>query len=116
MANATETAAQNARTMIDESRVMADEAMNSARQVYEMTQASHLTMLEGAFQATNRWFEIGRLMLDQAESANREAKGIVEDLATQTRKRQKTLVDLTRENGRLVENTWLGVYRNGRKA
>ena len=116
MATTTETAAQNARTVADQSRVLADEAIEAGRQVFDAYQGAYVAFLEGTFQAANRWFEINRLMLEQSEFASREAKGMLETVAAQTRKQQKATVDLVRDNARVVQSTWLGVYRNGRGA
>ena len=113
--NASETTAQNARFVAEQSRVMADEAVEAGRQIFEAYQAMQQAWLQGSFQATNRWFEIGRVVLDQAEAANRETKGLIETLAKQNREQQRATAELTREAGQVVQNTWLGVYRNGRR-
>lgn len=112
----TATAAQNARTIVDETKVLADETIDATRQVYQACSASCLALLEAGFQATNRLFEINRVMLDQAEAANRETKGSLESLAAQGKSWQNTILDLSRENGRIVEHAWLGLYRTNHKA
>ena len=112
----TATAAQNARTIVDETKVLADETIDATRQLYQAYSASYLALLEASFQATNRLFEITRVMLDQADAANRETKGFLESMAAQGKSWQNTILDLSRENGRLVERAWPGLYRTNHQA
>ena len=114
MPTATETAAQNARTVAEQSKALADQTVSTAQQVFQASQQAYLTMLEGVFQTSNRLFEVSRLMLDQAELASRESKETLNRLASQTRDGQGSVMTLARDSARIVENTWLGVYRNGR--
>ena len=114
--NASETPAQNARFVAEQSRVMADEAVEAGRQIFEAYQAMQQAWLQGSFQATNRWFEISRVLLDQAEITSRESKGTLEALAQQARRQQETVQNFANNNARVLENTWLGAYRNGRNA
>ena len=116
MATATETASQNAQTVADQSKILADEAVSTGRKIFETYQSAYLTLLDAGFQTTNRWFEIGRVMLDQAEATNRETKAVLETLAKQNRDQQRAATELAREAGQVVQNTWLGVYRNGRRS
>lgn len=116
MATVTETANQNARTVADQSRVLADETFSTAQQAFNAYQNSYLTLLEASFQATGRWFELGRVVLEQAEAASRESREALTKLAAQSREQQGPALNLARETGRIVQNTWLGVYRNGRTA
>jgi len=114
MPTATETAAQNARTVTEQSKALADQTVSTAQQVFQASQQAYLTMLEGVFQASNRWFEVSQLVLDQAELASRESKETLNRLASQTHEGQGSVMTLARDSARIVENTWLGVYRNGR--
>ena len=115
MATATETANQATQTVADQSKILADETVATGRKMFETYQSAYLAILDAGFQATNRWFEIGRVVLDQAEAANRETKGLIETLAKQNREQQRATAELAREAGQVVQNTWLGVYRNGRR-
>ena len=116
MPTITETASQNARTVTEQSKVLADETVQTARQLGDVYQNAYLTVLEGSFQLANHWFEIRRVILEQSESASRERKQVFEKLGQQGREQQRMAMDLARNTGRAVQNTWLGVYSNGRKS
>ena len=114
--NASDITAQNARFVADQSRVMADESVEAGRQLFEVYQSIGQAWLESSFQAANRWFELGRVVLDQAEVTGRESKATWERIAQQARRQQEVILNLSRNNAQVVENTWLGTFRNGRKA
>jgi hypothetical protein len=116
MPTVTETASQNARTVADQSQKLADQTVSSAQEAFEQLQGSYLTLVEAAFQASNRWYDLARVMLEQSEAASREGKVVFEKLAAQGREQQRIAVDLARTTSRTIQNSWLGVYSNGRKA
>jgi hypothetical protein len=92
MPTVTETAAGSAETAADQ----ADEAVDTARRLFDAYEASYLTLLEGSFRMTNRWLEINRLLLEQAEASGRDARGMLEELAAQSRKGQQAILDQVR--------------------
>jgi cell division septum initiation protein DivIVA len=111
----TETAAGNAETVADQATALADEAVDTSRRVFDAYEASYLTLLEGSFRMTDRWFEINRLLLEQAEAASRDARDMLDQLAAQSRKGQQAILDQLHDSGRVVQNAWLGSSRNGRR-
>lgn len=111
----TETAARNAETVADQATAWADEAVATSRRVFDAYQASYLTLLEGSFRMADRWFEANRLLLEQAEAASRDARGLLEELAAQSRRGQQAILDQVRDGGKVVQDAWLAKPRNGRR-
>ena len=111
----TETAARNAETVAGQAAALADEAVATSRRVFDAYEASYLTLLEGSFRMTDRWFDINRLLLEQAEASSRDARDMLDQLAAQSRKGQQAILDQVHDSGRVVQNAWLGSSRNGRR-
>jgi hypothetical protein len=111
----TETATRNAETVADQATAWADEAVATSRRLFDAAAASYLTLLEGSFRMTGRWFEVNRLLLEQAEATSRDARGMLDQFATQSRQGQQAIVDQVRDSGRFVQDAWLASSRNGRR-